>query len=353
MISPFRIGLVSAAILMSGSLPAAQAAETLLVTESTYITACGNLFKIDSNAAGMTAGERALKVQRNLDNALIAAKDRSPESVRVQIVNRNPVVTLDHYIIVTADGNSAARSGLTSMQLAQKWADSIRFCLADSAAISKYLAMLTGKYPLATIPVTGQLAGDEVVVAPSASLFPISLITPISTDTSAIGDHIEAVISHDVPLRTSYASYLPAGTIVSGEIAAANLPNHYLGKNAFTINFYSMTTPDGKKIPIDAHVYGGANTWRQINIKPLFAECCKPGTTIKDSTFVTIHVNVAKGHIVGAWKGANVDESLNPDNRLPKLVFKRTFNPTLVPAGEEMMLQLSATTVIAVTGRTM
>ncbi len=35
MISPFRIGLVSAAILMSGTLPAAQAAETLLVTEST------------------------------------------------------------------------------------------------------------------------------------------------------------------------------------------------------------------------------------------------------------------------------------------------------------------------------
>ncbi len=125
------------------------------------------------------------------------------------------------------------------MQLAQKWvADSIRFCLADSAAISKYLAMLTGKYPLATVPLSGQLAGDEVVVAPSASLFPISLITPISSDTSAIGDRIEAVISHDVPLRTSYASYLPAGTIVYGEIAAANLPNHYLGKDAFTINFF-------------------------------------------------------------------------------------------------------------------
>ena len=39
------------------------------------ITACGDLFDIDSNAAGMTASERAQKVQSNLDNALVAARD--------------------------------------------------------------------------------------------------------------------------------------------------------------------------------------------------------------------------------------------------------------------------------------
>jgi len=216
------------------------------------------------------------------------------------------------------------------------------------------LAMLTGRYPLVREAKAEQMQGDEIAVATSEMLFPIALTSAISTDSAIVGDRIEAVITHDVPLKTSFASYLPAGTIVTGEIASAKnyVSNNYLGKDAFTLNFFEMTTPDGKKIPIDAHVYGGANTWRQINIKPLFAECCKPGTSIVDSNLVTIHIKAAKGNIVGAWKGMSVDESLNPDDRFPRLVFKRTFNPQTVPAGEPMLMQLSSTTVIAVTGRT-
>ena len=139
--------LVPLALLSCASLNQAFSAETF-VSESTVITACGKLFAIDANAAGLTAEQRARIIQRNLDNALISAKHRTPSAVRVVMMNRNPVVALDGYYIATADGNSAARNGMTQLELAEKWAESIRMCLSDTASIDKYLAMLTGSYKM-------------------------------------------------------------------------------------------------------------------------------------------------------------------------------------------------------------
>ncbi|MBI5174011.1 MAG: hypothetical protein HY986_14105 [Candidatus Melainabacteria bacterium] len=319
------------------------------------ISACGNLFVIDSNADGMTALERAQIVQRNLDHALVSASDLGPDAVRVRIQNRNPIVTLDDYHIVTADGNSATRNHMTQMQLAEKWADSIRICLADSASIGRYLSLLTGKYPLKQVRMQNTLLRDEIAVATSEMLFPIALTTPISTSTAVVGDQVEAVITHDVPMRTSFASYMPAGTRIFGEIVDAKeyTSNNFCGKDGFSVNFHEMRTPDGKRIPIEAHVYGGVNSWRQINIKPVFANCCEQGTTLKSDSLVTVRVTPAKGHIVGAWKGASVDDQLTPDNHFPRLIFRREPIAITVPVGEPMLMQLSATTVIAVSGRTL
>src|SRR4029077_1875388 len=99
---------------------------------ATVMGACGKLFDVDANAAGITAQERAAIIQKNLDSAIIHAKNRTPSAVNVMVVNRNPVVTLDGFHIATADGNSAARHRTTQMQLAQEWANSIKFCLADA-----------------------------------------------------------------------------------------------------------------------------------------------------------------------------------------------------------------------------
>lgn len=343
--------LIPAAILALCSLPAGNA-QVLYASESTVITACDAMFNIDSNAAGLTAKQRATIVQCNLDNALIESLDRRPSAVRVEVVNRNPVVTLNHRHIVTADDNSAKRSGMTRMQLAEKWADSIRGCLANSAAIDKYLAMLTGNYPVKTLA-TGIMTRDEIAVLSTEVLLPIDLVTPISTNTARLGDRIEAVLSHDVPLRTSYASYLPAGTMVIGQVEDASpfIANNYAGKDAFTVNFYELRTPDGKRVPIDAHIYGTINSWRQISIKPVSAQCCDNGTTVKDMNLVRVQVNPSKGNIVGSWKGAPMDTPAWGDNKYPRLVFKRHPGTLIAPAGEPMLLQFSATTVIAVAGR--
>jgi hypothetical protein len=322
----------------------------------------------------MTAEQRAQKIQANLDDSIVAAKDRSASAVRVEIANRNPVVTLDHFLVATADGNSASRSNLTQMALAQKWANSLRVCLADSAAVDKYVSMLTGKYPEKKLAL-GSMKRDEIAVAPAESIFPIKLLTPISTETAEIGDRIEAVISHDVPLQTSFASYLPAGTAVYGVVESAlpYVPNHYDGRDAFTVNFYEFRTPDGQRIPIDAHMYGSTNAPRMVNLKPMTAQCCGNGSTVKELSLINVHVAAVKGNVVGSWKGESIEGPLGETKSMvklngeydghlraagleygmPRVIFDRRQANFVLPAGAPMLLQLSATTTIAVAGKTL
>ena len=182
--------------------------------------ACGQLFDIQSNAAGLTAAQRAAIVQRNLDNALVAAKDCEPSAVRVATMNRNPIVTLDNFYIVTADGNSAARAGITQLQLAEKWANSLRDCLADKVAVKKYLSMLTGNFPKKTATAsTG--SREDVAIAPRGMDFPVQLGFSLRARTAKLGDAIQAVLRTDVPLGPDYTTYLPAGTKAIGELVYA------------------------------------------------------------------------------------------------------------------------------------
>lgn len=345
------VALIPAAILALVAVPIANAQE--IITQTTSITAACAMFDIDSNAAGLTAAQRAVIVQKSLDKALLEALDRSPSAVRVEMINRNPAVTLDRRVIVTADDNSAKRNHMSREALAEKWADSIRACLADSAAIDNYLVMLTGRYPVKAKGL-GVMLKDEVAVLPTGSLLPIDLVTPLSSIDAKFGDRVEAVISHDVPMRTSFDSYLPAGTLAIGvvEEALPFVPNRFGGKGAFTVNFYELRTPDGKRIPIEAHVYGNLNTWKQIAIKPVFAQCCGNGSTIKDLNVVTVNIVPAKGHIVGSWKGAPMPTREWFEDPYPRLVFGRKGVELIAPAGEHMLLQFAATTAIAVSGRT-
>jgi hypothetical protein len=128
------IFLTIASLALSMSLQLSARGDTEVI--ATTIMACGPLFSIDANADNKTAAQRAVIVQKNLDNALVAAKNKGPNCVGVVMMNHNPVVTLDHYYIVTADENSAIRNGISQAQLAERWADSIRRCLMNTAMVT-------------------------------------------------------------------------------------------------------------------------------------------------------------------------------------------------------------------------
>src|SRR5207248_377146 len=134
----------------------------------------------------------------------------SPSAVHVRMQNRNPIVTLDGSYVVTADGNSAARHNVTQMELAQQWADSIRHCMADSGAFKNYMSMLTGRNKTANTIVSTR---EQIAVLTSDTLLPINMGTDLLSDIVNIGDGVQAVISHDVPLGPTFDAYLPAGTI--------------------------------------------------------------------------------------------------------------------------------------------
>jgi hypothetical protein len=342
------IGVLTA---VSFAIPYAAKADQVVEARTTITGACGKLFSIDSNAAGMTAEERAVIVQKNLDNALIAAKHRSPDAVKVAMMNNNPVVTLDNFYIATADGNSAARNNMTQLELAQKWADSIKFCLADANAINNYLSMLTGRYAQKTTTASITINKD-VAVAPRGMAFPVQLGTTLATAAAMPGDKVQAVISTDVPLGPNFTSYIPAGTVALGEVmsAAPYNTNNYAGKHALTLSFYALKTPDGKEIPIDAHIQGGVNSWRYVSVNPIAPICCGEKATRIEArdeygNLKIIALTAGKGEIAGAWRGMPQDQQTQEGFRRLLLSDR---SGLVIPAGEPMFLQLNATTSIAV-----
>lgn len=94
----------------------------------------------------ITGAKRAETVQQNLDNALVAAKDKSPGAVNIEYVKGLPVITLGGYQVVTVDSASAKAANTTPPLLAQRWADALRNALKDQASVNSYIGHLTGQY---------------------------------------------------------------------------------------------------------------------------------------------------------------------------------------------------------------
>ncbi len=106
------------------------------------------VFSILSAADAGSIAKRAETIQNNLDNALVAAQDRSPSSVNITYVKGMPVITLGGYQVLTVDTRDAAAAHTTPALLASHWADSIRNALTNQASVTSYVAQLSGSYAL-------------------------------------------------------------------------------------------------------------------------------------------------------------------------------------------------------------
>lgn len=334
------LGIVPLAMAQESTTIVSRAPGGLLVERTAVTSACGKLFTIDANADGLTAEERATIVQKNLDNALVKAVNRNPSAVTVEVVRNNPTVKLDGFHIATADGNSASRANMTPMQLANKWADSIRFCLSDTASLQRYLASLTGNFPKKVMTKSRQ----EVAYIPAGKFLPIKLGTELNAVTAQVGDKIEAVISTDVPLQTSYFAtqydaYIPEGSVALGRYIDSG--NAYLGKNALGIQFDEIRTPSGESIPINAHILGGVGTWVAMNVTPMKTECSTFSRTLEDRGTAAMPVRAS---ICGGWRGNPIAQGPNMPYLRMSLSRKA---PISVSAGTPMILQMTAPTAIS------
>jgi len=119
------------------------------------------VFSLTSAGDSGTLAKRTETVQNNLDNALVAAQDRTPASVNISYVKGTPVITLGGYQVATVSGSDAAAAKTTPALLANQWADSIRGALVNQSSINSYVAQLSGNYALS---------------APAASLAPASTV---------------------------------------------------------------------------------------------------------------------------------------------------------------------------------
>jgi hypothetical protein len=347
--------------------------DRLITTTAAETKVGGDPFNIKANAAGMTADERAVIIQKNLDRALESTKNLSPDAVGTAVINRNPVVLFDGKLIATADGNSAARLNLTQSELADEWARALqRFVTNYKVEKEKRLTFETTKVK------TANFTREDIAVLPRDMMLPVALKLSIFPLKAGCGDQIEAFLTTDVPIGPSFKTYLPKGTLVLGELVAAKdyMPNKFGGGDALTPHFFTIRTQDGRDIPIDGHILGDLNQFKQISTLPTRATCCEPYgpavTTVinRNDDLLTVENKVetaTSGEVQGAWRqNANWYTGWKgyPNHymdlgylglssyRSSNLSYNGLIIPKhthrIVPGGVPMMLQLATTTSVAV-----
>lgn len=350
-------------------------------------------------AGGMTADKRAAVIQQNLDNALVAAKDRTPSTVNITYVKGVPVITLGGYQVVTVDSASAKTAGSTPALLAKKWADSLRNSLTDQASIQSYVGQLSGDY-FSSAPAAnnnpppqqaynpppqngGQAYGQatyqaqtpyqppqqyqqpygqqggfrqgRVTYAPAGLVIPISLSSGIATQVAKAGDLIQASVSQTVMLGDST---IPAGSTIIGSITDASAGRMLGRAGSLDIKFNRLRTPDGTETPISAHLIGGigkyagsgdddttlkGETWKTKVGQGAIRGAIGAGTGAALGTAVGAIAGGGRGVGRGAWSGTAIGATAG----VAQSLILRKGKDVLIPAGTAMQLQLDAPVTIA------
>lgn len=147
LLSALCIALLQALLINSGQAVAADRYYGQISTAPSAVHIAGEeVFTINAPAGGFSILERALIVERNINNALKASVDRSPSMVSIESINNIPIVRMGDFHVVTADSRSAQVAGTTMQALAESWADSIRKALSDQTRISNYVNDLRGNF---------------------------------------------------------------------------------------------------------------------------------------------------------------------------------------------------------------
>jgi hypothetical protein len=133
----FPAKVIAAAFLLSQTFVLAPA---MVLAESAVRVAGQQVISLPAASAS-----RAKIVQEQLDNALVAAKDKTASAVSVAYVNGLPVITLGGYQVVTVTATDAKDAGTTPALLAKRWANAVKGSLSDQSSISSYVAQLSGQ----------------------------------------------------------------------------------------------------------------------------------------------------------------------------------------------------------------
>jgi hypothetical protein len=357
--------------------------------------------------AGSLSGEaRAEQIQQNLDNALVAAKDRSPASVNITYVKGLPVITLGGYQVITVDAASAKLNGVTPAVLAKRWADNLRNALRDQASVESYVAQLSGDYAASAPPVAnappqqaeyfgssapqqpayggtatynsapaqggygapqGGYAGynppprgyrqGRVAYAPAGLVIPATLSTSIATQVARPGDMIQANVSQAIILGDSQ---IPAGSVLLGQVTEAK-KGGYLGLSGrLEIQFNRLRTPDGTETPIVAHIVGGigkyddrdgdgqlvGETWKGKTVQAAGRGAVGAGLGAALGTAVGAIAGGKRGAGRGAWSGTAIGGGLGVAQSLTV----RKGKDVTIPSGTPLQVQLDAPSSIAGAG---
>lgn len=352
-----------------------------------------------AGAGSTTSDARAEQIQGNLDNALVAAKDRTPASVNIAYVKGQPVITLGGYQVVTVDSASAKAAGTSPAVLAQRWADKLRAALRDQASVQSYVSQLSGDYaqnapavtnnapppmqqqsqgdyyaanqanypppqhpnfagnysppPGYSVPVQGYRQG-RVAYAPAGLTIKANLATSITSQLAKPGDLVQANVSQAIMLGDSQ---IPLGSVLLGQVSDAQASRRFGLTGKLGIQFNRLRTPDGVETPISAHMVGGigkyddkgnndqlvGETWKNKALQVGVRGGVGAGLGAALGTAVGAIAGGTRGAGRGAWSGTAIGGGLGVADSL----LLRKGREVTIPSGTPVEVQLDAPVSIA------
>lgn len=141
----FTVGLVAT---LSTLLPAAAQVHSAYISSmpAPVRLAGEEVFGITAWAGGFTAEERTIIIEKNLNNALLGSKDRSPSAVEIVTINKLPVIRVGGKHVLTVDTNLAKMYGTSTQELASRWCSNLKSVLMDRTKVEAYVAQLGGDF---------------------------------------------------------------------------------------------------------------------------------------------------------------------------------------------------------------
>ena len=101
------------------------------------------VFQVNTGTNDLSTNKRAEAIQTNLDNAIVASKEKGSQTVGIIYVSGLPVITLAGYQICTVDALDAKDASTTPALLAQRWSDGLKKSMADKKSVASYIAQLS------------------------------------------------------------------------------------------------------------------------------------------------------------------------------------------------------------------
>jgi hypothetical protein len=217
-------------------------------------------FSVSSAVGGLNATERAKIMQKNVDNALVASADKTPNAVSITVVSGQPVLTLGGFYVASADANTAKRLGITKMAVAQRWQAGLKKALSNGQEVQSYIAMLTGSGRAAEPGTTTTESGSfpfyksgRVIYVPAGMVLPVIIRTGLSSESARAGDPVQATLAQPVIMGDCQ---LPPQTVLTGVVTDSAPGTGLSHSGALGLKFSSMQLPDGSSAPISAHIVG-------------------------------------------------------------------------------------------------
>jgi hypothetical protein len=328
-------------------------------------------FSVPLGAGGQTATQRAATMQKNVDNALVAATDKSPNSVKVTYVNGQPVLTLGGFYIASPDSASAKKQGLTTVALANKWAAGLKTSLKSSASVNNYIANLTGgdKPSVAESGTTTTSSGSypyykqgHIAYIPAGMMMPVTVNTSLSSGTSRVGDRVEASLAQAINLGNSE---IPAGSLLIGQVTSSVPGARMSHSGNLGLKFTKLRTPDGVETPITAHIVGDLGKFHLASGAQ--SDVFRGETTKQKIEKAAIHgaIGAGSGAVIGtvigaiagggrgAGRGAIAGLGFGTGIGVAESLLLRKGDNVNLGSGEAVNLQLDAPASVAISSSSM